>query len=353
MDCQDGRRTFMVFVTKGLEWIAEDEIKKKLPDASIVQKSDKRIVFSADSVSFEDLSNLRTVDDVHILLQQPAEIKGLSEQSVVENLPVDKINEAKDFIGGFRRLDDTFSITLSRYKNKEIDLDALESKLSKIIADRLKMRYTAMNHENFDIRVHIESSSLFFSCRLSRISSYVRSYRVCEREGSLRPPIAAALCMLADPEPQHRLVDNFCGTGTILCEALLQGLDPYGGDIDEEAVRCAAKNMKGLSKESARNLRVLDAAASKWQSGYFDYAISNYPWGKQVLLTGIVRLYTNSIAEYARILKKSGTLVLLGINPDLMVKHVKKNFPNHQITKFRIGFLGETPWVVCAKPKIE
>jgi len=39
------------------------------------------------------------------------------------------------------------------------------------------------------------------------------------------------------------------------------------------------------------------------------------------------------------------------MNPDLMVKHLKKNFSNHQILRFRIGFLGQNPWVVCALSK--
>jgi tRNA G10 N-methylase Trm11 len=153
---------------------------------------------------------------------------------------------------------------------------------------------------------------------------------------------------LVSPKKGEKLVDNFCGTGTILCEGFLQGLDPYGGDINQEAVNCAHENIKELSPGLVKHIKCLDARSTSWPDSYFDLAISNLPWGKQVDLKGIVKLYSLSIAEYARILKEEASVVLLGMKPDLIVKHLKNNFPNHKIEKFRIGFLGQNPWVISA-----
>ncbi len=345
---------FIAFVTKGLEFITEREIKNKLPGAVIISTIDKRIIFSLKDANIRDVLRLMTVDDVHLLLSQHADTDVIiDEHYITKNLPIAAIDGARSFIQKFRKVKNTFSITVSKYKNDIVNLTALRLKLSEIMRSALSMEYTERDHANFDIRVSIETTSLVFSCRLGKLSSYARPYRKCKRKGSLKSPIAAALCMLVNPRERGKLVDNFCGSGTILCEGLLQGLEPYGGDIAEDSLLCARLNLGSIPNSSIKNVRLLDAESSKWPSKYFDYAISNYPWGKQVTLNSIIKLYSRSIAEYARILKKDGSIVLLGTKPELLVKHVRANFPAHSIISFRIGFLGQTPWVIFATPRIK
>jgi len=326
-------KTYVAYTTKGLEHITEKEIKSICYDATTTVLT-KRIVFSTKSPP-KNLLKFRTVDDIHLLIKD-------STDTTKED-----VEETINFISKIRNLNNNFSITLSRYKS-DIDLKSLESQLSKKI-EKLGLNYTPRDRTNLDFRVHAEDVNITLSCRLSKESLYKRKYRKCELKGALKPTIAAALCYLVSPRKGEKLVDNFCGTGTILCEGFLQGLDPYGGDINPEAVNCACENIKGLSSDLVKHIKYLDARCTNWPDSYFDYAISNLPWGKQVDLKGVVKLYSPSIAEYARILKKEGNIVLLGMKPDLIVKHLKKNFQNHKIEKFKIGFLGQTPWVVSAQ----
>ncbi len=339
------------FATKGIEFVAEREIRRAFPEVNIEHKLDKRIIFRLKAASLKELFKLRTVDDVQLMLKEFSDVKGLDEQFILDNAPLYEIERAVKTIEKLRPLNKTFSLTLSKYKNSEIDLNSLQQKFSEKIADSFKIAYTERDHKNFDLRVHIEASNLFFSCRIPRNSLYSRQYKLCKRKGSLKSTIAASLCMLLDSQKGKRLVDNFCGSGTILCEAALQGLEPFGGDIDEDSVECAQTNMRSLSKECVKNIKHLDAMATRWPNNYFDYAVSNYPWGKQIQLKGMVKMYENSIREYARIIKKDGKMVLLGVNPDLIIKDVKKYFPGHSIEKFKIGFLGQTPWIVYVHPK--
>lgn len=349
-DSQKLKSRFIAFVTKGLEQISAKEIRKIFPEVNIQDFSDKYISFSLESVLPTRLVELKTVDDVHFLFDYFKHVENLDEDFIVRNLPLQSFDSALGFIRELRKINDTFSVTVSKFKNPSINLESLKTKIVKRIRNNTNRTYTALDHSNFDVRVHVESSNLIYSCRISRTSLYARAYRKCEMEGSLKPPIAAALCMLMDPQEGEKLVDDFCGSGTILCEAKLQGLDVFGGDIDEKSVSCAQTNIEGISPETVQNIRVLDARSTKWPDSYFDYAISNYPWGKQVALERAVNLYSESIAEYARILKDEGSIVILGMKPELMAKHLKKNFPRHEITQFRIGFLGQNPWVSYARP---
>lgn len=54
------------------------------------------------------------------------------------------------------------------------------------------------------------------------------------------------------------------------------------------------------------------------------------------------------IIEYARILKADGNIVILGKKPELIYKHLKKNFPDHKLGQFKLGYLGQQPWVIYA-----
>lgn len=65
--------------------------------------------------------------------------------------------------------------------------------------------------------------------------------------GMLPPKLAQIMINLAQPE--ELVYDPFCGSGTILQEALLMGLQAKGSDISEKAVSDTLKNLKWLGKE--------------------------------------------------------------------------------------------------------
>lgn len=340
---------FLGYITKGLGKVSKKEIIDCIPEVEISRESDKYIIFDCKRKEVEKTLKFKTLDDVHKLLSFQEHDSKPDDKLIVQEFPFSELEEARELIASLREVDETFSLTVSRYRNSKVDLDKLEKDLANHISRKTGWSYSGDDHSNFDIRVHIEFKNVLVSARLGEKPLYYRSYRECGRQGALRPSIAAALCKLANPEQGDKLVDNFCGAGTILCEGKLQGLEPFGGDIDNEAVECAHTNLRELSPESIRQVKVLDAKSTDWPDNYFDLAVSNLPWGKQVSLNA-VELYSNSISEYGRILKDQGKIVLLCKKPDLAGKHLKKNFPDYQIGRLRLGFLGQKPWLIYAQP---
>lgn len=76
--------------------------------------------------------------------------------------------------------------------------------------------------------------------------------------GMLPPKLALLMLNLAGPLPNKaRVLDPFCGTGVILQEALLHGLNAYGTDLSEKMVRYTNDNLKWL--ENTHKI------AGKWQ----------------------------------------------------------------------------------------
>lgn len=69
--------------------------------------------------------------------------------------------------------------------------------------------------------------------------------------GMLPPKLAQIMINLAEPDFNHpckTIYDPFCGSGTILMEALLQGKKAIGSDIDQVAVDGTIKNLNWLIK---------------------------------------------------------------------------------------------------------
>lgn len=147
------------------------------------------------------------------------------------------------------------------------------------------------------------------------------------------------------------VVDNCCGSGTILCEALLQNYSIYGGDIDPQSVKIAKKNIDSINSKAVQHIKQLDCQKSPWQSQFFDCAISNLPYGKQVTVDHQTTLYAKTVEEYARIIKPKGSICLLGTHPEVIQKYAKKYLPNHKCKFFALGFLGQTPYLSCIHPK--
>lgn len=79
-----------------------------------------------------------------------------------------------------------------------------------------------------------------------------RPYRDA-RVGMLPPKLAQIIINLASgPLQPHLLWDPFCGSGVILQEALLMGIDVHGSDINPRMVEYSGKNLLWLIKNSAK-----------------------------------------------------------------------------------------------------
>ncbi|MEK7570439.1 MAG: RsmD family RNA methyltransferase [Patescibacteria group bacterium] len=67
--------------------------------------------------------------------------------------------------------------------------------------------------------------------------------------GMLPPKVAQVMVNLTQPKPNDRLLDPFCGSGTILQEALLLGISHvHGSDISPKAVADTTDNLAWLAK---------------------------------------------------------------------------------------------------------
>lgn len=140
---------------------------------------------------------------------------------------------------------------------------------------------------------------------------------------SMPPRLARIMLNLA--LAKGKVLDPFCGLGTIIQEAALMGLEAYGSDIDEEAVKSCEQNMgwlEGNYKISKRpEVRRADVRDLPWPQGHFDAVVTepvlgptlkHYPKVRQAeaIIRKLEPLYRDSIKEMARVIKPGGRLVM-------------------------------------------
>ena len=121
----------------------------------------------------------------------------------------------------------TFSIQSKSFKNDAFNNSTFISmKVKDAIVDqfrRLKGSRPSINNQSPDviIDVHIFKQNCTISIDSSGESLHRRGYRNSGHRAPLNECLAAGMVLLSGWDKESPLVDPFCGTGTILCEAAL------------------------------------------------------------------------------------------------------------------------------------
>ena len=99
------------------------------------------------------------------------------------------------------------------------------------------------------MRFNISEEKCLITIKVFTKSLFHREYEHESHLGCLRSTIAASmLYRLVGEDSNLKVVDNFCGSGTFLCEALMLGNEVYGNDIDKSAVDVTKRNLNRIRK---------------------------------------------------------------------------------------------------------
>lgn len=154
-----------------------------------------------------------------------------------------------------------------------------------------------------------------------------KPYRDIKR-GMLPPKLARIMVNLATRGEPLSLLDPFCGTGTILTEALLSGCRVVGSDTDERAVRGAGENCAWVARSADLpspqfKLLVSDASHVSGQVKAVDAIASELYMGPLIddrhlpsldklknIAKGLDKLYRGALKDWRRILPSRGRVVI-------------------------------------------
>ncbi|MGH3620559.1 MAG: TRM11 family SAM-dependent methyltransferase [Sciscionella sp.] len=348
-------------MTKGLAAVAATEIGSIAPPALIDDGDDRFLIVERLSPKgFERLEQqARIIDDLRLLVVPPTRctsqetFAGLCEQAATT------IQELLDQEHGDRQ-GALWSVTLSARNPWWREDPSWEP--TPVIAKHLRGADTeAQVRHPVDVRIQVDSNLVHFSLNVrSRPLGKRPNEPTVTRTGALRPTVAAAMVRLALVRTSSGIAsqgvyDPFCGSGTILAEALALDLPVFGSDIDSEAV--------GLTRQRLMRLRPTAAtkSADDWTHRIFVHdvmkagfpsrvtaklVVANLPWGKQIKLERRTELFDATAALIASIVAQGGACALLTTQEAQLVARIRKGLKNPQCDVQKIGLLGQTPAIV-------
>lgn len=126
----------------------------------------------------------------------------------------------------FLSIEKTFSISASVAKSNINNSLFASQRLKDAIADYFRNKTgerPSVDTVNPDVRfnLHIEKDEAVISLDTSGESLHKRGYRLLAGEAPMQETLAAAIIKLSNWDGENPLWDPMCGSGTILCEALM------------------------------------------------------------------------------------------------------------------------------------
>lgn len=163
---------------------------------------------------------------------------------------------------------------------------------------------------------------------------------------STNPVVAEILVRLAKLRDQHRVLDPFCGTGTLLMAAhsTAPAAALTGSDIDDRALALAMINFSRFGVDG--QLRLGDAVLIPEPDSSVDRVICNLPFGKRVgSHDGNKIIYPAALNEIRRILTADGRVVLLTDDKRLLRTAIARTAGLKIVRERLLRFSGVTPTV--------
>lgn len=284
----------------------------------IVKTEDGRITYRTDEYGIARANMwLRCAERVHLKI---AEFKATS---------FDELYERTKAIDWSRYIPYGANFPVSKassIKSKLFSTTDIQSIVKKAIVDSLKKSYmeTGMlkeTEEKYPIYVFLHKDTVVLSIDTSGTALHKRGYREKSNKAPIRETLAAGLIKLTPWRPGRTLVDPMCGSGTILIEAAMMGINMapgmnrefisekwrtidkkiwwdvrkeafdklndtkdfkiYGYDIDSESIELAKENAEIAGVEDYIEFNVGDARKFSTDEEY-GMIITNPPYGERL-----------------------------------------------------------------------
>jgi tRNA (guanine10-N2)-dimethyltransferase len=205
--------------------------------------------------------------------------------------------------------DSPFAARVKKVAGNRMDCPRVE--IERIIGNRISGP-VSLEKPKEEFRLIITEDRCFLGRVLLRIDrgAYERrrpGNRDFFHPGVMMPRVARALVNISRIRPAERLVDPFCGTGGILVEGQLLGLDVVGSDYDPLMVAGSRRNVPGAG------FFVADSTLLPLKDSCVDAVVTDLPYGQSVTIRAetLGHLYAEALAEIRRVLRPGRRAVVV------------------------------------------
>lgn len=181
----------------------------------------------------------------------------------------------------------------------------------------LRLFVLALNKETFTINIHVKTF------RRDRFKFRSPEKRVYFQSSALNPQSSLLLINLAThPNNETVVLDPFCGTGSTLIEASLQGHYCIGIDLDYKMIMGAKRNLKQYNVYHQADLILADSLLIPLRDKSVRAIATDPPYGRLASTKGKPRekIFHGIIEVSKRILKRGGKTALFLPAPEVLEK---------------------------------
>ncbi|MEM1585973.1 MAG: THUMP domain-containing protein [Candidatus Bathyarchaeia archaeon] len=253
-------------------------------------------------------------------------------------------------------LGSTFRVTCERVGSHEYTSIDVQRVAGQALVDKYGRKVDLKNPETV-VRVDVLHNLCIVGVQKTKTSLRIRYPRAFQHYSALNPVIAYAMLRTAGVRSGERLLDPFCGGGTIIIEAaqVWSDLELIGVDISPKSIEGAWKNAEAAGvRDKVKFIvgdarRLEEALPEGWKA---DKVISNLPFGiRSGRLKVIPSIYTDFLRSLKRFIKEDSRICLLTIHKDLLEDIAKEI--SYDIVKSReILHGGLRAWIVLFSPKL-
>jgi len=203
-------------------------------------------------------------------------------------------------------------VKLREDRRRSIDASRMMRKLGAIVSKKARVR---LENPDVTLRVYIgdrahigiqlaEIDRSQFENRKNRLLPFTSPV-------SIHPRLARALINLTVKKPKAKILDPFCGTGSILIEAAMMGFQTFGSDISKDMIDGAKKNLRHLGLRS--ELRQLDVGDISEFGEKFDCIVTDPPYGRSssTRKEPLDDLYSRALSSFLDALGEGGRLGII------------------------------------------
>lgn len=246
----------------------------------------------------------------------------------------------------------SFCVRAKRRGQHDFTSETLEREVGAVIKGRFALP-VSLKQPDYLLSLELDDTSLRFSRQLNLHSLNLRNRKVFQPAVTLKPVLAALMLEVLDlrPLPGQRLLDPFCGAGTLLfeaaqrdCEWELIGSDRHAGNLRGAEQNARALGLQQRIRFVEQDARDLD---QHWPEGSFQALVTDPPLGKQLGEDlDFYRLYEGFLASAAHLLQDRARLVILTGGADaLFRKHLQRQALFQRLWRGRIELGTHAPWI--------
>ena len=247
------------------------------PDGFIIQRLAARLAFSF------------VIDE--LLFSCPAIFDEILRQAKKHPLPIDgsiaiRCNNRSSTLSSDQLIDGLGDIYT---KNRSVNLTSPDIELRAVISENAA--YIGIKKATLD------------TSHFHRRRGHLRPFLL---PITLHPKIARALVNLSRIKKQETLLDPFCGTGGILIEAGLLGINVIGSDIEKKMIDGSKKNLEYYHLANFK-LYCADIGEIPRYVPSADAIVTDFPYARATTTKGeqLTQLYKRAFETISQVLKKN------------------------------------------------